>query len=207
MKIATSLVTLALVALAFPAHAQWYAGGSVGRSKASLGSGLRDDQLFDLGFNSPSTSVDDKGTAFRAFGGYRFHRYFAAELGYVDLGRYELRSTVLPAGSLNSSLRSRGIDLSALGLLPIGERFTLFGRVGVLAARTRTSFSSSGSVVLIEGSESERSSGVLYGVGGMADIAPNLALRVEYTEHRKLGDDLSGEFKARTLTAGVQYRF
>lgn len=206
MKIATSLVTLALAALALPAHAQWYAGGSVGRSKASLDSGLRDDQLFDLGFNGASTSVDDKGTAFRAFGGYRFHRYFAAELGYVDLGRYELRSTVA-RGSLNSSLRSRGIDLSALGLLPVGESFTLFGRVGVLAARTRSSFSSSGSVALIGGSESERSSGVLYGLGGMADVAPNLALRVEYTEHRKVGDDLSGDFKARTITAGVQYRF
>lgn len=209
MKTVTSLATLVLAALAFPVHAQWYVGGAVGQSEASIGTGARNDQLFELGFDNASTSSDDKATAFRAFGGYRFNRYFAAELGYVDLGRYELRSTVAPAGTLDSSMRIRGADLSALGLLPIGDRFTLFGRVGVLGARTQSSFSSTGSVRLLgdSGNESERSSGVLYGAGVMADVASNLAVRIEYTEHRKLGDDLSGEFKARSITAGVQYRF
>lgn len=209
MKIRTPLFLLTLAAFASPSYAQWYAGGTIGRSESSLETGTRNDQLFELGFNGASTRVDDKDSAFRVYGGYRFHRHFAAEVGYVDLGRFELRSNVLPTGTFDSSMRSRGVDLSVLGLLPIGDRFTLFGRVGVLGARTRSSFSSSGSVRINEGSgnDSERSSGALYGVGVMASITPNFDVRVEFTEHRKLGDDLSGEFEVQTLAAGVQYRF
>lgn len=209
MKIVASLAATVLAAIAVPAHAQWYAGGTVGASKASIGSGTRDEQLFDLGFDNPRTSVDDKGTAFRVYGGYRFHRNFAAEVGYVDLGRFELRSAVSPAGTFDSRMQIRGADLSVLGLLPVGERWTLFGRAGVLAARNRSSFSSSGSVRLLGnvGEESERSTGALFGVGAMAAITPNLDVRLEYTEHRKLGDDLTGDFSARVASVGLQYRF
>lgn len=210
MKITLPLAALALAtAAALPSHAQWYVGGSVGQSKSTLETGTRNDQLLELGFEGATTSVDDKDTAFRAFGGYRFHRNFAAELGYVDLGRFELRSSVLPTGTLESRMRIRGADLSVLGLLPLGDRWTIFGRVGVLSARTQSSFSGSGSVRPVgdASDESERSTGALYGLGVMAAITPNLSVRAEYTEHRKLGDDLSGEFKAQTITAGLQYRF
>ncbi len=210
MKISLPLLAIALAASSIPSHAQWYAGGSIGQAEGSFGAGRQNEQLLDLGFDDASTSFDDKDTAYRVYGGYRFHRNFAAELAYVDLGRYQLRSTVLPAGTLTNRIRSSGAELSVLGLLPLGERWTAFGRLGILAARTKASYSGDGSI-FVSGGESEqtkRTSGMVYGIGAMADLTPRFGLRLEWNEYRKLGDDLTGgEFDARVLSAGVQYRF
>lgn len=210
MKKAVTLLAVAFAAFSIPSHAQWYAGGSIGQTKGSLSAGGQNDQLIGLGFDDASTSFDDKDTSYRVYGGYRFHRNFAAEIAYVDLGRFELRSTVVPAGTLTNRIRSSGAELSVLGLLPLGDRFTLFGRVGVLAARTKASFSGDGSIILIEGGseQSQRSSGLVYGVGAMADFTPRFGVRVEYNEFRKLGDELTGgEFDTRVVNAGLQFRF
>src|SRR4029078_8834431 len=66
------MVALATSAFALPAAAQLnmssvYVGGSLGRSD----------------FKAPS-EADPAG---RIFGGYQFHRNFAAEIGYHDLGQ------------------------------------------------------------------------------------------------------------------------
>lgn len=210
MKNALTLLTVALAAFSIPSHAQWYAGGSIGQTKGSLSAGGQNDQLIGLGFDDASTSFDDKDTSYRVYGGYRFHRNFAAEIAYVDLGRFELRSTVVPAGTLTNRIRSSGAELSVLGLLPLGDRWTVFGRVGVLAARTKASYSGDGSVFVNEGEgeQSQRSSGLVYGIGAMVDLTPRFGLRAEWNEFRKLGDELTGgEFDTRVVSAGLQYRF
>ena len=209
MKITQPLLAAAIVVAALPASAQWYVGATAGGSKASLDTRGRTDQLLDLGFDDASSRGDESDTAYRVHLGWRFHPNFAAEAGYGDLGRFKLRSDVLPLGSLRSTMRATAADLSLLGLLPLGERWTVFGKVGAFEARTRSSFSGSGSVSLFEGSgdRSNRKSGVVYGVGLMADVMPRLAVRAEYDYYRRLGDDLTGKFDVKTLMVGVQYRF
>ena len=207
--IRASLMGAALSCAALSASAQWYVGASAGQSRAS-GSGSQADQLADLGFFDASTRADDKDTMYRLHAGYRVHRNFAVELGFVDLGKYESHSTVSPPGFLDTSVKSHGIDLSAVGLLPLGERFTLFARAGAFASRTRASFSSGGSVRLIDGQQNQtkRSTHLVYGAGGTYDFTPNLGVRVEWARYDKLGDDFTGgEFAARALSAGVQWRF
>ena len=209
MKLARPFLTAALVAAALPACAQWYAGASIGGSKASIDSSSRNNQLLDLGFDDASTSVDESDTAYRAHLGWRFHRNFAVEAGYGDLGRFEQRSDVLPAGSLRSSMRVTEGDLAVLGLLPLWDRWTLFGRLGAFEARTRSSFSGTGSVSLLDGAGSStvRKSGALFGAGVMAELTPRLSARADYTYYRRLGDDLTGKLDVSTLTIGLQYAF
>ena len=205
-----SSLTLALLLAAGTAQAQWYAGGSVGQAETSLDGGRRSAELVDLGFLSASTSVDDRDTAYRLYAGYRLHRYVASELAYVDLGEYTLSSTVAPAGTLRTRIRHSGAELSVLGLLPIGETFTLFGKVGVIALRSRAEFSGSGSVRVFDdsGSHSSRRSGASYGVGMMADFGPRWSARVEYNRYEKVGGELTGgDSDAKALFAGLQYRF
>ena len=49
---------------------------------------------------------------------------------------------------------------------------------------------------------------MVYGIGATYNFSPRLALRAEWNRYQKLGNDLTGgEFDARTLTAGIQYRF
>jgi OmpA-OmpF porin, OOP family len=204
------LLGAALAWTASPAQAQWYVGASAGESRASFREGSQSDQLLALGFLSASTAIDGKGTMYRLHGGYRLHRHFAVELAYADLGKFMIRSTVEPAGSLETSVRSEGAELSALGLLPVGERLTLFARAGAFAARTKASYSGGGSVRLVDGGQSQtrRSTQAVYGVGATYDFTPSLALRVEWSRYGKLGDEFTGgELDADVLSAGIQWRF
>jgi Opacity protein and related surface antigens len=205
-----SLPILASVAvLAFPAHAQLYAGGAIGESKASFDSGNRSDQLLGLGFDDASTRADSRDTAYRAFLGYRFHRYFAAEVGYTDLGRYTLTSDVAPAGQFRSRTRVSGAEASLLGLLPLGERFTAFARVGVMDARVRTDFQGNGSVRLFDNvdTSTHKTAGV-YGLGAWFDVAPRWSVRAEWTTYWKIRDEIAGnDLRPDAVMVGLTYRF
>lgn len=204
------LLALAMLAVVPSAQAQWYVGASAGESRNSYKGASQADQLLDLGFDGATSSIDDKDAAYRIHLGYQLHRYLAVEAAYVDLGRTSINSTVLPAGSLETRIRAKGFDLSAVGMLPLGEQFGLFARVGAFAAETRASFSGRGSVILFDGEQTQkkRSTSVVYGVGATFNFTPQWALRAEYNRYSKLGDDLTGgEFDNRTLTAGIQYRF
>lgn len=201
----------AIVASAMlPAHAQWYVGAEAGSSRASAAGASQSEQLLDLGFEDATTSLDRSDRMARLHAGYRFNRHMAVELAYTDLGEFRVRSTVLPAGTLEAAVKTRGADLSVLGLWPIGERFTVFGRVGAFAARSRATFSATGSVELVEGGErqSERSTRVLYGLGVMYDVTPRLALRAGWTHYDRVGHAVTGgELDIRTLSAGITWRF
>ncbi len=204
------LLAFGLLAAAPCVQAQWYVGASAGESRNSYKGAGQADQLLDLGFDGASSSIDDKDAAYRIYAGYQLHRYVAVEAGFVDLGRTSITSTVLPAGSLDTRIRAKGFDVSAVGMLPLGEQFTVFARVGAFAAETRASYSGRGSVLLFDGEQTQkkRSTNVVYGVGATFNFTPRFALRAEYNRYSKLGDDLTGgEFDTRTLSAGIQYRF
>lgn len=205
-----SLLCAASACALGPAHAQWYVGASAGSSRASFDGDSQAEQLLDLGFEDASTSIDRSDTMARVHAGYRFHRNVAVELAYVDLGELRVRSVVLPAGTLDASVESRGADLSVLGLWPIGDRFTVFGRVGAFAARTRATYAATGSVELVDGGarQAHRSTRVLYGLGVMYQVTPRLAVRGDWAHYDKLGSDVTGgRFDIRTLSAGIVWRF
>jgi OOP family OmpA-OmpF porin len=66
---------------------------------------------------------DGSDTGFKVFGGYRFIDYLAAELEYIDGGTVE-------DGGLE--LDVSGFNLSGVGILPIGEKFNLFAKLGMI---------------------------------------------------------------------------
>jgi OOP family OmpA-OmpF porin len=66
---------------------------------------------------------DGSDTGFKVFGGYRFMDYFAAELEYLDGG------TVEDAGL---EIDVSGWNVSGIGRLPIGEKFNVFAKLGMI---------------------------------------------------------------------------
>jgi opacity protein-like surface antigen len=65
----------------------------------------------------------DSDTAFKVFGGYKFAKYFAADLEYLDGGTVE-------DGGLEIDVS--GFNLSGVGILPVGEKFNLFAKLGMI---------------------------------------------------------------------------
>ena len=113
-----SVVFVALGCIAAPAHAQesgFYVGAGVGEAT---------DEISDVGFK-------DSDTAFKVFAGYAVNKYFAAELAYVDAGTFEDN-----LGSLNVQLSPTGVIASLVGSLPLGESFSLFGKLGYAFSET-----------------------------------------------------------------------
>src|SRR5437868_15497720 len=66
------------------AHTGWYAGGSIGYGRVYFNDN-------SLRFAGPTNvSKDENDAVYRLFAGYRAHRNFALEAGWVDLGEYSL---------------------------------------------------------------------------------------------------------------------
>ena len=208
----TAVAALAVIGLsaAAPSYAQWYVGGSIGKSDIKFNNAAQSDQFLDLGFTNPTTVSSTKDTGYRLFGGYQLHKYIAVEGAYVDLGRFGFRTDVTPRGSLTGSTRIDGFELSALGTLPIGDRFGLFARVGAVAAQTKTSYTGGGSIETLIGGDTQkkRSTELVYGAGAMFNINQNLSVRGEWSRYDKLGNVLTGgRTNANLYSLGIVYRF
>ncbi|HEY0195486.1 MAG TPA: outer membrane beta-barrel protein, partial [Kofleriaceae bacterium] len=199
-----------VLAAAVPAHAQLYAGASLGRSDISVERNRISDPFLDLGFDSASTTSSDTATAYRAYAGYLFLPYLGVEAAYVDLGSFRFRTNVDPGGSLSGKPSIKGGELSVVGRLPIGERFALYGRAGLFSARTRTRYAATGSVELIEGAERQHKSSTKpsYAIGASYDFTQHLGVRAEWARYTQLGGDLTGgQTDANLASIGFTYTF
>jgi OOP family OmpA-OmpF porin len=129
---------------------------------------------------------DDKG--FKGFGGFRFNRNLAAELGFVDLGE---ASSSGPLGS--ASIKTDGIEIAALGILPLNPQFDLFGKVGLYR------WDLSGSVP--GGTASGDGTDLVFGFGGNWQFARQLGLRAEW-ERFTIDED-----HINFVSLGLQFHF
>jgi OmpA-OmpF porin, OOP family len=165
---------------------------------------------------SGSSSLDDSDTAWSLFGGYRVSRFFALEAGYQDLGAATYRSSgtigifgvpgTFPA-SANVDFESSGFTAAGVGTIPMGEKFDVHGRLGVLFADTEATLSVG--VAGESGSESfsASSQGMFYGVGAALHLGKNWSISLDYLMFKDVGDEEeTGEADVDSVTLGVSYR-
>lgn len=104
------------------------------------------------------TDIDDDGTAYKLFGGYRATEHFAIEGGYRNFGEAD-------AGPF--TVETEGFDLAAVGLLPIGP-IELFAKGGGILWDTN----GTGAIPDDDGQA------LTYGIGGKLNVG-NLWFRLE----------------------------
>jgi OOP family OmpA-OmpF porin len=163
----------------------WYVGGGIGQSKIDI----------DTSDLNPGTTVDDKDTSFRVFGGYQINRHFAVELGYSQLGEVSGNEP----GFGGFTVESKAWDLVAVGILPVADKFSLLGKVGMYQADTDVSAPGE--------SISESNSDLTYGVGVQYDFSKNLGLRAEWQQYKKVGGSDVGESDVDVMGISVLWRF
>lgn len=116
---------------------------------------------------STSSATWQASTATSIFGGYSFNPYVAAEAAYTNLGTAATDPVSVEAtGSVMS--------LSAVGTLPLGKVFSLFGRVGYAQSK----------IEIAASSFSETNSGAIYGVGGQFNVGQRVGIRVAYDKFK-----------------------
>ena len=213
MKLARASQTLGLVVLAAIASPYavaddtgWYGGVNIGQSKAKIDDAHITSNLLGGGFATSSISNDDSDTGYKLFAGYKYNKNFAVEGGYFDLGQFGFTATTVPAGTLNGNLKLKGLNLDAVGILPINEKFSAFGRVGMNYAESKDSFSGSGAVNVLNPNPSKREANLKFGAGLQYDFDQSIGMRAE-AERYRINDAVGSKGDIDVLSVGMVYRF
>lgn len=201
----------------------WYAVAFGGQSKAKnvVSQSTLDNAVLDafasigLDVVDGDSSLDDTDTAFGATIGYKVTENFAAELSYVDLGAIDYRAsgtvtdgvTVFDA-AIRAEATASGPVLSFLGILPIGERFAVYGRAGLALMDTEASVSVSADGTSASASESTQRSNGMYGIGGEFNVSERFGIRIEWNRYANIGsEDVTGEGDVDMFFAALRISF
>lgn len=203
-----SLVVFAAFASPF-AMAQdsgWYGGVNAGQSRAKIDDVRIVGGLLARGLITSSITDDDRDTGYKLFGGYRMNRNFALEAGYFDLGKFGFTATTLPAGTLNGRIKIKGVNLDLVGMLPITEKFSAFGRVGVNRAEARDTFTGTGAVRVLNPNPRKRDTNIKFGLGLQYAFSDAFAVRAEVERYR-INDAVGNDGDIDLASIGLIYRF
>ena len=195
LALAATVPTLA-TAQTVPPEAGAYVGAALGQSKAKDAC----DGLGGVGFVG---NCDEKDDAWKVFGGYQFNRHWGLELGYTDLGESSAGGTVagVPA---NASAEAKGVELTVVGTVPLGERFSLFGKVGAF----RWDVDSRATVGAATAAADDTGTNFTYGVGLSFHINRNVSIRAEWQRYNDVGDNAStGRSDVNMISAGAVFKF
>ena len=184
----------------------WYGGANIGQSRAAIDDVRITSGLLGSGFSTPSISDDKRDAGYKIFGGYQFNRNFAVEGGYFDLGRFGFTATTVPAGTLFGNIKLRGLNLDLVGTVPITEKFSAFGRVGLDYAQARDNFTGNGAVSVLNSSPSKRDTNLKFGLGLQYAFTPTLDMRLE-AERYRINDAVGNKGDIDLVSLGLVYRF
>ena len=165
-----------------------YVGGSVGYVTARKGcQGL---------LSGGGRGCDSTDFAFGVFGGYQVNRYLSAELGYRNLGKVR----AFGGTSSSDNISAQVWDFTGMGIWPIEERFSAYGRLGGYYATLDTS---------ARGVASQSNSQLTYGGGLQWDFFGRYGVRADWQRYRKVGKESSlyGVNYYDVLAVALVYRF
>ncbi|NJN05182.1 MAG: outer membrane beta-barrel protein [Rhodobacteraceae bacterium] len=212
-------LSFGLVATAQSAEPGWYLLGHGGQSSASgLGQGQVDDNLVAI-YNSvgldvltASSTLDDSDTGFGLGGGIQVNDNFAFEFVYVNLGSIDYQSsgtvsdgvdTFAAEADLSNSVD--GAVLSVLGILPVGERFSVFGRAGLslLSVEGKARITVDG--ISQRDSQSTQTSDPVLGIGAEYSVSDHFAVRLAWDRYLDVGtNDVMGDTDVDYFSLGVR---
>lgn len=178
----------------------FYLGASLGRSEG-------DNVCSDLSSVGFTGSCDDKDTSWSLYGGYRFNANLAVEVGYIDFGRFDANGRLSGA---NATARgdAKAWELSAVGTVPLGKTFALYGKLGL----ARWDVDSSATVTFggqrAVGTAGATGTDLTFGIGVTANLARNISARAGFQRFNDVGDsNTTGTTNLDVWSIGLQFRF
>lgn len=207
-RIALALaVALGLVSVpTLAADPGFYVGAGVGEFNVEIDS-------VSLGDETASLDFDDGDTGFKVFGGYQFLPWLGAELGYVDGGTASESYSDQDLGSAELEVDVTAITIAAVGTLPIGDMFELYGKLGMALWEGDLTATVTGTLCdelqaigeSCSDSASDDGEDFYYGVGAGINIGERFNVRIEYEIFEIDPQDVDAD--ANFLSASAVYRF
>ncbi len=202
---AKALGLICALVLSAPAFADsaFYAGGSVGQSRAAFGP--------EFG-SMAATTVDDKQTssfALKLFGGYEMTRNWALEGGFARLGAPTVRTHDNATGAeLKREFRASSLNMAVKAALTPTDAFSLFGKLGLTRNFVKVYSSPEGTA-----EPTYNRTGAMYGAGIGYAWSKNVSLRAEYEHFGTFGRDFRmdpaapGSLSLVLWSVGLAYSF
>ena len=125
------------------------------------------------------------GLGGKIYGGYQFNQNFALEAGLVDLGHVD---------DSTGRVKTRGSYFDAVGMVPVADKVSLTGSVGVADGHFDTNM----------GSDSH--SGLKLGVGAQYQVTEKVALVGQYN-HYHFDDVFDSKATIGEFSVGVKMGF
>lgn len=167
MKRAVLAAMFAFAVLFFSpaAQAEIIVGGSYGEA--------------NLEFDLDADMFDEGASGWKVFGGFRFFKFFGLEASYIDFGKPEDTFEDVQIGAqildVDVEMDVTAWDLYAVGVLPLGSRFELFGKVGYIIWDAEIAAKNVAGL-----NDDDSGSDFAYGVGAAIKFAKLIGIRLEY---------------------------
>ncbi len=217
------LLGLALLAASGAARAEdrgFYVGVDIGQANVSSDQRALDASLVyafnQLGLDivNGSSDVGEDSLTYGLLVGYQILPYLAVEASYIDAGefQYRARGTVTDGvtsgdGHFALDAAAKGPTVSVLGILPFANDWRVFGRVGMLFARTSYDYKVTIDDSVGTSGLSRSSENFLWGVG-VGYTSGVWTSRIEYQQIQDMGDkDITGQVDSSRVTYSAIYRF
>lgn len=184
---------LASAMFALPAAAQnmgFYAGAHIGQATV--------DELCD-GVGGAGVSCEDSDTSFKILGGMQVSPNFAVEVGWINFGEVSVTG---PGGSIIAE--STAFEIVGVGILPVAERFSVYGKLGLYRAETEAAVNVPAVFV---GNLDESNNDLTFGFGVRFDVSRQFTVRAEWQRYADVGGGDIGEGDIDVISLGALVRF
>ena len=204
------LITAIAAASSLPAFADdtgAYVLGSVGNSQPNIGQSTFDGRLGSAGATNVGSSWENSDWGWKAQLGYQFNRNFALEGGYVNLGDVSYNASYTQ-GTATGDYKVDGWDVAGLGILPLDNNFSMFGKLGVIDARVTADLFGTWLNGVGNANDAVTSWRPEYGFGAMYNFTRNTGLRLEFEQINGVGNSsTTGQANVDLMSLGATYRF
>lgn len=190
LKLFLPMMLLGFGSLAQAAEPGLYGGAGIGNAGIEVEG--NDPDLGDI----DDRDFDGDDVGYKLLAGYRIAPYFGVEASWNDFGTPD-DATEIGNVPIETEFETDGFDISAMGILPIGESFDLFAKAGYFIWDLEGTSSSGGVVESVENDGED----LTYGVGAQWNPG-SFGLRLEYQIY-----DVEGLDDVWFLSLGALLRF
>lgn len=187
------------------ANSAWYIGAGIGRSQATIDEDRLRRSLMAGGSTSVMFDSREHDTAFKLYFGKQLNKNFALEFGYFDLGEFGFNATTVPRSTLNGQVDFRGVNLDLLAQLPLTQRFSAYGRLGMTYAQARAHFTGNRLFAVTNPNPSERKLNAKAGLGLEYKFSEALAVRGEVERYR-VNDAVGNRGDVNLVSVNLVYK-
>ncbi|MDO8413612.1 MAG: outer membrane beta-barrel protein [Gallionellaceae bacterium] len=205
-KMKTGLIAAVLVSMSGTAfseeHEGMYVLGAVGKTKVSVPrDAANSDYQNTAGVVGLTSNKTNNPTAYKLQLGYQFNPNFALEGGYIRFGKVAYHSTSA-SGTGDATHTLNAWNLSAVGILPLQNSWSVLGKLGLAYVRSSASGSSNwGGVYSFSRDDSKKD--LTYGLGVKYDFS-NAVFMEAGLDNYKSGTQF-GRLNVWSIGAGMKF--